>query len=240
MYTLDSLQHINCSLAHGPGERSPNCEICLEPKAIFTSTIVHSVCLNSFHRSCFDELSQSCRDRNRDVTCPCCRVVLVHSGKHDEESGSDGHDEPAATPDTNLDVVYWRRYLARRNLMLQNAGLHVQQNVGPVYLFVSDESALQIHMHYEQVHSHSLLDALCFRYCTSRRYRERLWSVAATYGVDTFRCYRAVQGMTSDYILTADYLDEHTQGVRSARAYGPIPANVMEMQKQILLLERRE
>ena len=285
MYALDSFAHIDCSPAHGPGERDIDCGICLEAKGTYASTIVHTVCLNSFHRSCFEEWSKSCRNQNLDVSCPSCRAVLVNTRDADEDSDTemsdvdDNQDEraeyfiPDLMPDEDsdtemsdvndnpdqqaeysrpnlipnetavnepLDAYYWRVYSTMRDEILQHATRDVQWNLGPVYSFVADDAALQAHTHYEQVHSRSLADAVTYRYFMDRRSRQTLWHLATHYGVDSFRCYRAPAGTAVDYILAPNYLDRYTQGVRSVRPYQPIPAPVLDMQRQIAEFARPE
>jgi hypothetical protein len=168
-------------------------------------------------------------------------------GDSEIQDADDGQDEPAdyfrpgVMPGDDLfDATHWRQYSALRDDMLQRAVQSIPSHTGPIYQFVGDERAMQVHMQYEQVTSRSLADAVTYRFFMDRRSRQILTHLATNYGVDSFRCYVAPAGSGVDYLLAADYLDRHTQGVRSVRTYQLIPAPVLDIQWQILLLARPE
>jgi hypothetical protein len=77
MLNIESIPHTDCSVQHGPGQRSRECGICKEEKETDQKTICHTVCLNSFHEECFVDWSKACSNRQSTVTCPVCRAVLA-------------------------------------------------------------------------------------------------------------------------------------------------------------------
>ena len=101
MSRIGLFTHVNCSLSRGPGERDNLCGICLEPKTVDDETVTHE-CKNSFHASCFEQWSSSCRTESLNVTCPSCRAILVDVNGPEEADGDfvmlDAADDEVDSP----------------------------------------------------------------------------------------------------------------------------------------------
>jgi hypothetical protein len=95
--------------------------------------------------------------------------------------------------------------------------------------------ALQAQYRYRQVAYRNLADVVTYRYFMDDQSWENLMRLAHDFGVDTFKCYEAPAGSGVDYLLAPDYLERHTQGVRSIRAYQPIPDPIMATIFRIVL-----
>jgi hypothetical protein len=144
-YEINSVPHTACFASQGPGPRSTDCGICLEPKTTDDNTVIHQVCGNSFHATCFEKWSHSCRLRRLHVTCPTCRAVLawadtageVDTDESEEELDLSDSEEEAVDQNESLRVyllflervrrpalarhhgdVEWRRELLERRIQM--------------------------------------------------------------------------------------------------------------------------
>ena len=78
-YTVDGFHHQDCRAQRGPSIRDHRCPICWDDIHPGQPAVVHGAgCERAFHERCFTEWSRFVMSARRGVTCPSCRVVLVH------------------------------------------------------------------------------------------------------------------------------------------------------------------
>jgi Ring finger domain len=84
----------------GPGTRGNGCDICMEEIGVDDATITHINCENTFHKTCFDEWTDSNFVQHRTTTCPKCRMALnePHPTLFDTLFGAPHSPFPPAIP----------------------------------------------------------------------------------------------------------------------------------------------
>ena len=93
---------LDCELGAGPGPRDDRCTICISDLLPSETTMIHEICLNSFHDDCLRDWINYGTARAVDATCPMCRRIVGVA----DETEFDGEDEYNSDDDYYGDDYY--------------------------------------------------------------------------------------------------------------------------------------